>query len=78
MRIQNLTKINESEYEITSHDCPDCGVSGMTAVIDSAKLYGMNIGVLKVQDIFPDLSIGLRERFISGTCEPCFMKFTIW
>lgn len=78
MLIKHLTKLNEDEYEILSHDCPDCKKEGATAVITSAQLYGVNIGVLKVQDIFPDMSIGNRERFISGTCEPCFMKFTVW
>lgn len=72
MRIQNLTKLNEDEYEITSPDCPDCGLAGMTTTISGSQLYGLNQGILLAQEILPDLSAGERERFISGTCNPCY------
>jgi hypothetical protein len=72
MRIQNLTKLNEDKYEITSPDCPECHLTGMNATINSSQLYGINQGILMIQDILPDLSVGERERFISGMCDTCF------
>jgi hypothetical protein len=76
MRIQHLKKLNEDKYEITSPDCPDCGLAGMTATIDGAQLYGVNQGILMIQDILPDLPNYERERFISGMCDPCYSS--IW
>jgi hypothetical protein len=72
MRIQHLTKLDEDKYEITSPNCPDCGLAGMTATINGSQLYGLNQGILLTQQVLPDLSAGERERFISGMCDPCY------
>lgn len=66
-----LLKVREDEYQVTSPNCPDCGLKGITEVVGSYAVYQMHQGAL-VQDVLPNLSPSERERFISGICPDCW------
>ena len=70
MFMPKITKIKEDEYEITSQPCPDCTTSA-TLTINGSQLWKLNQGELW-QNVLPDVSKDVRERFISTYCGSCF------
>lgn len=57
---------------VSSKPCPTCGDTMLfTATIEQLRKFAQ--GAL-VQDVFPDMPAGDRERLISGTCPPCWDK----
>lgn len=59
-----------SGYFVTSHACPMCS-SVLVIEIPSHKLFEYNQGGLAHQ-VLSDFDADTRERFISGTCSPCW------
>jgi hypothetical protein len=57
-------------YVVTSHACPMCGGT-QSIEIPSHKLFEYNQGALAHQ-VLSDFDADVRERFISGTCSPCW------
>jgi hypothetical protein len=68
--LQNITKVTEGKYQVTSTACPDCNTT-VTVELDSYKLFRYNQGAL-VQEVLDNQSPLVRERFLSGFCAPCF------
>lgn len=66
MRIAELKKVEEGEYIATSLACPKCGES-VEVKLPSQNLFLYNQGGF-VQDVFPNETADLRERFQSGYC----------
>lgn len=70
MVITKTTKIREGLYEATSIPCPSCN-QVLTTKLPSQQLFYYNQSA-PIAQVFPDLSLGDRERFISGYCQPCW------
>lgn len=65
-------KIQEGLYELESPACPHCGTTHKVN-ITGKQLWSMNNG-LSARDVLPDEDPAVHERFISGTCSPCWNK----
>lgn len=63
----------KKESVLVEVPCVFCGVTH-TIELDSAAWKKYCRGQSYVQDLFPDLSPGLREMLISRVCEECFDK----
>ena len=72
MNVQNITKIEEGLYTLESFPCPDCSTT-VKVQITGTQIWTYNQGG-HVQDVIPDEPVEIRERFISGQCEPCWDK----
>jgi hypothetical protein len=70
MQIQSTTKIEEGRYQIVSKPCPDCNTV-VTLEIDGSSLYRANQGA-SVQEVLPNQTADVRERFVSGYCSDCW------
>lgn len=70
MKIVKIEKIGEDEYLATSPECPDCG-EDTTVTMTGGKVFAYRNGMM-AHEVFPDLSAGMRERFISGICPDCW------
>ena len=70
MQITAISKITEGEYRVTSLPCPQCK-GAMRLDITGDKLFLYHQGGF-VQDVFPNQPLEIRERFLSGYCQPCF------
>jgi hypothetical protein len=66
MVITDVTRVTEGSYEVTSLPCPVCKDT-LTVGITSEQLRTYRENGL-VQNVFPDLPLPDRERFISGYC----------
>lgn len=74
MNISKLEKITEGKYKVYSASCSECG--DIAAIeVDSKWVFDMHQGG-RVSDLmpFPKYSMAIREKFISGLCEPCWNK----
>lgn len=69
MNISKLEKIEEGRYAVTSAVCPECETAE-TIEVSSKWVFDLNQGG-RVSGLlpFPEYSMALRERFISGLCE---------
>lgn len=56
---------------ITTLPCPFCKRPGDRVEVADDELKAYNQGQL-VQVAFPNLSIDVRERIMTGICAPCF------
>lgn len=72
MFIPSVTKIEEGRYQISSKPCPDCNAV-ISFEIDGASLYLANQGAT-IQQVLPDKSNDVRERFLTGYCPECWTK----
>jgi hypothetical protein len=74
MKISKLEKIEEGRYAVTSAICSECDTAE-TIEVSSKWVFDMHQGG-RVSELlpFPQYSMGLRERFISGLCEKCWDK----
>jgi len=67
----NPTKTADlSAYVVTSLPCPTCKET-TSIEIAPEKLFLYNNGG-RVQDVLVGYDIDVRERFITGTCSPCW------
>jgi hypothetical protein len=60
--------------QIQSKLCPGPSHEGpLTLVVEvTEEAYQRWLAGAYIQDVFPDLSLDDRERFISGYCTPCW------
>lgn len=72
MSIPKITKIREGKYAIESPICPGCNKTE-TVEIDGQSLFRFRQGE-KIQDVMPNMSADVRERFMSGYCPPCWTE----
>ena len=74
MKISKLEKIDEGRYAVTSLSCPECETAE-TVEVSSKWVFDLNQGG-RVSELlpFPEYSMALRERFISGLCEKDWNK----
>lgn len=70
MLTSSVKKIEEGLYAIESLACMHCDET-VTVLIDGPQIWAMNQDE-PVHIVMPFATAGLRERFISGTCEPCW------
>jgi len=68
----SVKKIEEGLYAIESLACIHCDET-VTVLINGPQIWAMNQGE-PVHTVMPFASAGLRERFISGTCEKCWTR----
>lgn len=68
MNITKIEKIEEGRYAVTSAVCSECETAE-TIEVSSKWVFDANQGG-RVSDLlpFPEYTMGLRERFISGLC----------
>jgi hypothetical protein len=63
--------LDPHRYVFTTVPCPGCNQTAEITV-DAEALFKYHQGT-HVQDAFPELPAGDRERlFLSGICDPCF------
>ncbi len=74
MKISKIQKIEEGRYDVTSVACPECQTTE-TIEVSGEWVFAMHQGG-RVSELlpFPEYSMGLRERFISGLCASCWDK----
>jgi hypothetical protein len=74
MKISKLEKVAEGKYKVHSASCSECGNVAVIEV-DSKWVYDMHQGG-RVSDLmpFPQYSMELREKFITGLCGACWNK----
>lgn len=74
MKISKLEKIDEGRYAATSAVCTECETAE-TIEVSSKWVFDLNQGG-RVSELlpFPEYSMALRERFISGLCEKDWNK----
>ena len=70
MRITKVTKIEEDKYEIESIPCRTCEQT-ISLEIGGYALFHLNQGA-GAMTVLPDVSVDVRERFMSGYCPPCW------
>ncbi len=58
--------------KIKSKTCPMCGESAEFTVTEES--YQRYLDGDFIQDCFPDMSAGDRERFLTGICDKCWKK----
>lgn len=71
--LNNPMKVMNERYAVTSNPCPFCDKT-KTVTVSSDQLYAYNQGSM-VQHVLEDYSAGIRERFLSGICEECWIDF---
>jgi len=72
MQTSSIKKIEEGLYAIESLACMHCD-ERVTVQIDGPQIWAMNQGE-PAHIVMPFATAGLRERFISGTCETCWNR----
>lgn len=72
MRYQTLTVAPDHKVLIKTIPCPDCK-SQEVYLVPEASISAYDAGAF-MQEAFPMLNAGQRERLISGICSPCFDK----
>ena len=72
MNILNIKKIEEGRYNIESPECIHCKETA-TIEITATQLWAMNNGA-HAQEVLPNETAEVRERFISGTCGTCWNR----
>ena len=70
MTIAKITKIAEDKYEILSPPCPLCKNTTVEN-ISGQQLFQYHQGAGATQ-VLPDVSVDVRERFMSGFCGSCW------
>ena len=70
MSITKLEKIEEGKYQLTSLPCPTCKQT-LTLDVSSYAVFQLNQGA-GAMTVLPDVSVDVRERFMSGFCSPCW------
>ena len=70
MMFARLVKKEEGLYNLTSVVCPGCNTS-LTLEISGQSAFLLNQNAL-IQDVLPDETLDVRERFISGICGTCW------
>ena len=70
MLTSSVKKVEEGLYAIESLACMHCDET-VTVLIDGPQIWAMNQGE-PAHEVMPFATPGLRERFISGTCETCW------
>lgn len=70
MSITNARKVDEGRYEIESLHCPTCRQT-LKLEIDGPAMFQLNQGAGAMQ-VLPNVSVDVRERFMSGFCGPCW------
>jgi len=71
--LHNITKVeDQSGYIVTSHPCPSCNTTASIKITPD-KLYAYNQGAY-AQEVLSKYHPGIRERFISGMCDPCWAE----
>jgi hypothetical protein len=70
MILNDITKVHEGLYKVSSLACPTCGEI-LTVELPGSLLYAYNTGAY-IYEVFPDMSPDDRERFITGWCGPCW------
>lgn len=71
--LNNPNKTDDHQaYQVESLPCPHCNTT-VTITITPQQLYAFNQGG-KIQDVLPDVSLDVRERFMTGICGPCWNK----
>jgi len=71
--LNNPMKVMSDHYSVTSQPCPYCKDT-KTVAISSKKLFDYRNGG-NVQDVLSNFDASIRERFISGVCNPCWNNF---
>ena len=72
-KLHNPVKSEDLEYyTVTSHPCPTCKAT-VSINITPDKLYAYNQGAY-AQEVLSEYDPGVRERFISGMCDPCWKE----
>ena len=69
--LNNIRKNDNLNYFVSSHACLMCGDS-VTVEITPDKLFAYNQGAY-AQEVLSEFDAGIREHFISGTCEVCWV-----
>ena len=67
-QLNNIRKVTEGKYLVDSLPCPSCD-KVLTVEMEGSQLFAYNQGAF-VQDVFPNMSAGNRERFMTGFCDP--------
>lgn len=70
MTITKVTKLSEDKYEILSLPCPLCKKTAVEK-ISGYQLFQYRQGA-GATVVLPNVSVDVRERFMSGTCGPCW------
>ena len=72
-KLHNPVKSEDLEYyTVTSHPCPTCKET-IDIQITPDRLYAYNRGAY-AQDVLSNYDPSVRERFISGMCDPCWKE----
>jgi hypothetical protein len=72
-QLHNPVKSDDLQYyTVTSHPCPTCNTT-VSINITPDKLYAYNQGAY-AQEVLSKYHPGIRERFISGMCDPCWSE----
>jgi len=72
-KLHNPIKSDDLEwYTVTSHPCPTCNTT-VSIEIRPDKLYAYNQGAY-AQEVLSEHDPSVRERFISGMCDPCWKE----
>lgn len=72
MSITKLEKIEEGKYSLTSLPCPTCKQT-LSLEVSSYAVFQLNQGA-GATTVLPDVSVDVRERFMSGFCPPCWTE----
>jgi hypothetical protein len=70
MNVMDVKKLKEDQYEILSPPCPLCKQT-TTITISGFQLYQYRQGA-GATTVLPQVDVDVRERFMSGTCGPCW------
>ena len=70
--LNNITKVEEGIYEVDSLPCPHCG-KVWSAIVKGEQVFAYHQGA-PAQEVFPEWDTSERERFITGYCDPCWVK----
>lgn len=68
--VTKVTKIKEDKYSIESLPCRTCKQT-TSVEIGGYALFQLNQGA-GAMTVLPDVSVDVRERFMSGFCPPCW------
>ena len=62
----------DNKILVKSKDCPDCGKPGVEIRITPKQADEIVWSANLIQNILPNHSPEVRERFITGICEECW------
>ena len=72
MAITKVEKIDEGKYQIESLPCPACKQT-LKLEINGPAMFQLNQGA-GAMTVLPDVTVHVRERFMSGFCGPCWIE----